>query len=110
VVQDSIDIYYHPNEEIRSFLIPIEIFSRRVEHFQKPLPADWEKTLEPSGTLEKQIFRELLSISGIRRITAKPKELRITKERAAAWATLEPKILNVLKRAVARKRMKVVKG
>jgi hypothetical protein len=108
--RDEIDIYHHPNKEIRSFITPVEIFPPRVQRIRKALQGDWKRTLDPSsGVLERQILRELLDLAGLEQITVKPKEIRLTKERSASWDEIEAAVLKILQRALIKKRIKAIK-
>jgi len=106
----KIDIYHHPNPEIRSFFISAEILAHRVEHYKKPLDKNWESALEPLGLIAAGITREIMAIQGVKEIYTKPKELRITKESSFSWEDIEKPIIKILTRGLKRKQLRVIKG
>ena len=105
----QIEIYRHPNPEIRSFLTNTEISSYRVEKFRKPLEKGWETNLKQLGVIGAQVAKEILAIPDIHEIHIKPKEIRVKKEGSSSWEAIESKVVEILIRALRRKQIKVVK-
>lgn len=105
----QIEIYIHPNPEIRSFLTNTEISAYRVEKFKKPPEKNWDHTLKQLGVIGAQVAKEILAIHGVNEIHIKPKEIRIKKEISSSWETIEKKVVEILTRALRRKQIKVVK-
>lgn len=105
----QIEIYLHPNPEIRSFLTNTEISAYRVEKFKKPPEKEWEHTLKQLGVIGAQVAKEILAIHDVNEIHIKPKEIRIKKESSSSWETIEKKVVEILIRALRRKQIKVVK-
>lgn len=105
----EVEIYLHPNPEIRSFLTNIEISAYRVEKFKKPLEKDWEHTLKQLGVIGAQVAKEILAIQNVNEIHIKPKEIRVKKEISSSWETIEKKVVEILTRALRKKQIKVVK-
>ncbi len=105
----QIEIYLHPNPEIRSFLTNTEISAYRVEKFKKPPEKNWEHTLKQLGVIGAQVAKEILAINDINEIHIKPKEIRIKKETSSSWETIEKKVVEILTRALRKKQIKVVK-
>jgi hypothetical protein len=109
VLEDArIRVYHHPNQEIRSFLTAVDLFSPRVERFKNPLDQAAEEILKGSGTLEWRIVTEIMIIPGVEEIHTKPKEIRIKKNRSYSWQDIEPRVIQVLKQALRRKQIKAV--
>ncbi len=104
----GVEVYYYPNREIRSFLMAVDIFPPRVEHFRRPLGNDREHMLRDTGVLQRQAMIGLLKIPGIRQITIKPREVRITKEASGSWETIERQVIEVLERALRKKDIRVL--
>ena len=105
----QVEIYLHPNPEIRSFLTNTEISAYRVEKFKKPLEKDWEHTLKQLGVIGAQVAKEILAIHDVNEIHIKPKEIRIKKEISSSWEAIEKKVVEILTRALRKKQIKVVK-
>lgn len=105
----QIEIYIHPNPEIRSFLTNTEISAYRVEKFKKPPEKNWEHTLKQLGVIGAQVAKEILAIHGVNEIHIKPKEIRIKKEISSSWEAIEKKVVEILTRALRKKQIKVVK-
>ena len=105
----QIEIYIHPNPEIRSFLTNTEISAYRVEKFKKPPEKNWDHTLKQLGVIGAQVAKEILAIQDVNEIHIKPKEIRIKKEISSSWETIEKKVVEILTRALRRKQIKVVK-
>jgi len=105
----QIEIYIHPNPEIRSFLTNTEISAYRVEKFKKPLEKNWEHTLKQLGVIGAQVAKEIWAIHDVNEIHIKPKEIRIKKEISSSWETIEKKVVEILTRALRKKQIKVVK-
>jgi hypothetical protein len=85
--EPKIRIYVHPNPEIKSFTTMESISPPRVEYFKNPLNKETEESL----------------------IRIKPKEIRMKKEEDASWDDIEGKVCKILKRALQRKGIKIVK-
>ena len=109
IIDGQIEIYLHPNPEIRSFLTNTEISVYRVEKFKKPPEKEWEHTLKQLGVIGAQVAKEILAIQDVNEIHIKPKEIRIKKESASSWEAIEKKVVKILTRALRRKQIKVVK-
>ena len=105
-----IDIYHHPNPEMKSFLTREDISAMRVELFKAPLDKNKEGAIGALGPIGSRIVREIFTIPGIREIRIKPKEILVKKEEAALWADIESKVVEILERSLRRKRIKIVKG
>ncbi len=105
----QIEIYIHPNPEIRSFLTNTEISAYRVEKFKKPPEKNWDHTLKQLGVIGAQVAKEILAIHGVNEIHIKPKEIRIKKEISSPWEAIEKKVVEILTRALRKKQIKVVK-
>ena len=105
----KIEIYIHPNREIRSFMTPLDIFTPRVDHFKNPLDQASQETLKRLTILEARIVREIMAIPGVEEIYTKPKEIRLKKKPSSSWEDIQEKVITVLKRALRRKQIKVVR-
>jgi hypothetical protein len=106
----EIKIYYHPNTQIRSFLTQTEISSYRVEQFRNPLDKESEEKLKALGLLGAQMVKEIMEIPDVEKLIIKPKEIRIKKRRLSTWESIEDRVMDILSRALARKRFQLVKG
>jgi hypothetical protein len=106
----KVEIYHHPNPEIRSFLTNTEISAHRVEIFERPLEKDWEHILKELGIIGGQVVKEVMAIQEIEEIHIKPKEVRIKKEISSSWDKIEKKVVEILTRALRRKQIKVIKA
>ncbi len=104
----KIEIYIHPNPEIRSFLTSRDISPPCVETFRPPLTADIDPALKALGTVASQIVRDILSIPGVREIRMKPNEVRIKKESSALWGDIEGRIIETLRHALRKKLLRLV--
>ena len=105
----KIEIYHHPNPEIRSFLTNIEISAPCVENLKEPLGKDWDRALKHLGFVGAQVAKEIMAIREVKEIYVKPKEIRIKKKASSSWEKIEKKVVEILKRALRRKQIKVVK-
>ncbi|MCF8061742.1 MAG: NifU N-terminal domain-containing protein [Deltaproteobacteria bacterium] len=105
----DVQVYFHPNAEIRSYLTLQSITKPRVEAFAPPLDVDPDGLTAKLGTIGAQTVRELLGVPGVARIRIKPKEVRIQKTGHASWDDMEGDILRIMKRAVRKSRMHVAK-
>ena len=108
--EESINVYHHPNPEIKSFLTMESIFPASVELFENPLTESENECLQRLDTIASQIVRDIMAISGVKEIRVKPKEIRMKKEGGATWNDIEDKVCQILNRALQRKRIKIVKG
>ena len=106
--EKKVVIYHHPNPEMKSFLMPREVSAPRVELFRKPLDAPSEAALKHLGVVGAQIVKEIMAIHGVLQVRIKPKEIQVKKEESCSWEDILDRILEILKRAIRRKEMKVV--
>ena len=106
----KVEIYHHPNPEIRSFLTNIEISAHRVEKFKRPLEKDWENSLKQLGVIGGQVAKEIMAIQEVEEIYIKPKEMRIKKATSSSWDKIEKKVVEILTWALRRKQIKVIKA
>ena len=105
---NKIVIYDYPNREIKSFLTPEEIFPPRVGYIKRPLDKDSEETLRSLGVIGGQAVKDIMAIEGVMEIRVKPNEIRMKKEESSSWDDIEGKVLEILIRAVRRKKIRVV--
>lgn len=108
--EHKINIYHHPNPEIKSFITMEPISPPRVEYFKKPLNARSDVLLKKLGVIGSQIVKEVMAIPGVKEIRIKPKEIRMKKEEDASWNDIEDMVCKILNRALQRKGIKMVKG
>ena len=108
--EPKINIYVHPNPEIKSFITMEPISPPRVEYFKKPLNTESEESLKQLGIIGAQIVKEVMAIPGVKEIRIKPKEIRMKKELNASWDDIEDKVCKILKGALKIKGIKMVKG
>lgn len=109
--EEKIEVYHHPNTEIRSFLTQQAMAPPRVEHFKKPMGGgESENALKQLGIIGAQIVRDIMAIPGVREIRIKPKEIRMIKEEWCAWDEIEAKVIEILRSALRRKKIKMIKG
>jgi hypothetical protein len=106
----KVDIYLHPNPEIRSFFTSEIIFAHRVEHYKKPLDKNWEAALDPLPLTSAGIIREIMSIKGVKEVYIKPKEVRITKEASSSWNSIQESVVKILTGGLRRKKLRLIKG
>ena len=99
-IDRQVEIYLHPNPEIRSFLTNTEISAYRVEKFKKPPEQEWEHTLKQLGVIGAQVAKEILDIQDVNEIHIKPKGIRIKKEISSSWEKIEKKVVTILTRAL----------
>ncbi|MFC1822478.1 NifU N-terminal domain-containing protein [Thermodesulfobacteriota bacterium] len=104
----TVDIYHHPNPEIKSFLMEDALIPPYVERFKSPLDETSHKTLKKLGFIGAQVVKDIMNVPGISEIRIKPKEIIIKKELSFSWDDLEAKIMNILGRALKRKQIKAV--
>jgi hypothetical protein len=107
--EQDIVIYHHPNPEMKSFLLSEEISAPRVEHIKNPLTPETRASLKPLGVLGAQIAEEIMAISGVAALQIKPKEIRVKKEVSASWEDIQGKVLDILRRALRRKQIRIVR-
>jgi hypothetical protein len=105
----TINIYHHPNPEIRSFLTQEDLFPPRVVLYKSPLNENTDEDFKKMGVFGSQIVREIMSLSGVKEIRVKPKEVRMTKAESASWADIEGKVCQILDRALRKKRIRRIK-
>lgn len=107
--EQDIQIYLHPNPEIRSYLTP-DILTRPVfDTYEPPLEELPDGLSARLGTIGAQLVREILSVPGVVQLRIKPKELRIKKGPHASWDELEKALLRIVDRAVRKSRIRVLK-
>jgi Scaffold protein Nfu/NifU N terminal len=110
IIDDTkVEIYNHPNPEIKSFLTTVELSAPRVEIFKKPFDENREDSLSQLPLIGAQIVKNIMDIPGVREIIIKPKEIRMKKETSASWEGIEKKVIEILTSALRRKQIKMVK-
>lgn len=109
MTEPRVVVYRHPNSEIRSFLTSNEISTYKVEHFRNPLGEGSEEVLKGLGIIGERVAREIMAIPGVEEIYIKPKEVRMKKRHSSSWSGIEKKTIEVLKRALRRKEIRVIK-
>ena len=107
--EQDIQIYRHPNPEIRSYLTTDMIARPVFDTFEPPFKENPDRLSTRLGMIGAQVVREILSVPGIAQLRIKPKELRIKKEAAASWDDMEEAILRIVDRALRKSRMHVLK-
>ena len=105
----DIVVYQHPNPEMKSFLMPVEICPPLVEHFSKPFTERSEKTFKELGTVGAQIVKEIMAVPGVKSLEIRPKEVRVKKEPHVSWEQIEKKVFRILKSFMRRKSFRLVK-
>ena len=85
-----------------------EISAFRVERFKKPLDKNSENSLQLLGVIGSQIVKEILAIQAVMKVEIKPKEIIIKKELSSSWREIEDRVLEILKRALRKKKIKIV--
>ena len=109
MAEGTINIYLHPNPEIRSFLTQEDLFPPRVLSYKKPLGEIADEDFKKMGVFVSQIIREIMALSGVKEIRVKPKEIRMTKDENASWDDMEARVCQILDRALRKKRIKRIK-
>jgi hypothetical protein len=109
MADQDIVIYRHPNPEMKSFLLSEEVSSPRVEHLKNPLTKEAKASLKTLGVLGAQVAGQIMAISGVAALEIKPKEIRVKKEVTASWDDIQEKVIEILRRALMRKQMKLVR-
>jgi hypothetical protein len=109
MVDETINIYHHPNPEIKSFLTQEDLFPPLVGLFKNPFDETAEEDLKKIGVFGSQIIRDIMVLSGVKEIRVKPKEIRLTKEQNASWDDLEARVRQILVRALRKKQIKRIK-
>ena len=105
-----IQIYKHPNPHVRSFLTHTEISAYRVEKLKRPFVETKELMRSRLGRIGSQVAEDLMALSGVEEIHMKPKEIRIKKRVSTPWESIENQILEIIRRALRRKQIRVIKG
>ena len=105
----NIVIYNHPNPEMKSFLMNEEISTPRVEHFNNRLSKDSEERFKHLGHIGAQVVREVMAIPGVQKMRIKPKDIQVKKEESASWQEIEVQVIEILNRALRKKKIKVIK-
>ena len=108
-IDEDIVVYEHPNPHMKSFFIPDPISPPRVEDFRKPLPETSLEKIKNLGSIGAKVAEELLEIQGITEFRTRPREILVIKDRAASWKNIEPKVLKILRRALRRQRIHLVR-
>jgi hypothetical protein len=109
MAEQDIVIYNHPNPEMKSFLLNEEVSAPRVEHLKNPLTQEAKASLKSLGVLGAQIAEDIMKIPGVAALQIKPKEMRVKKEVSASWGDIQDKVLEILRSALRRKKMRVVR-
>jgi hypothetical protein len=110
IIDDTkVEIYNHPNPEIKSFLTTVELSAPRVEIFKKPFDENREDSLNQLPLIGAQVVKNIMDIPGVREIIIRPKEIRLKKEISSSWEGIEKKVIEILTSALRRKQIKVVK-
>ena len=109
MAEGTITIYHHPNPEIRSFLTQEDLFPPRVTLYQNPLNETADEDFKNTGPFGSQIVRDIMSLSGVKEIRIKPKEIRMKKEENASWGDIEQRVCRILDRALRKKQIRRVK-
>jgi hypothetical protein len=105
----DIAVYEHPNPHMKSFFISAPLWPLRVEIFRKPLPEISGEKMKSLGNIGGRVIQELLEIAGVRELWTRPREILVKKERAASWQDIEPGVLEILRRALRKQRIHLVK-
>ena len=109
MIKPKISVYHHPNTQIRSFLLETEISSYCVERFERPLTSKTKGNYNALGVIGATIVRDILNINGVKEIHIKPKEVRLKKEISFSWNEIEKRVIDILIRALRKKKLKIVK-
>jgi hypothetical protein len=110
IIDDTkVEIYNHPNPEIKSFLTTVELSAPRVEIFKKPFDENRKGSLNQLPLIGAQVVKNIMDIPGVREIIIRPKEIRLKKEISSSWEGIEKKVIEILTSALRRKQIKVVK-
>jgi hypothetical protein len=105
----TINIYHHPNPEIKSFLTREDLFPPLVGLFKNPFDETANEDLKRMGVFGSHIVKDIMILSGVREIRVKPKEIRLTKEENASWDDIEARVCQILDRALRKKQIKRIK-
>ncbi len=108
--EHRITIYRHPNQDIRSFLLPVDVSAPRVEHFEFPLGEQEEDArMKALGAIGAAVVKDMMQLPGIRKVSIKPREIRVQKDPQASWEEMQLQLLQILRRALRRKRIRLVR-
>jgi len=111
IIDDTkVEIYNHPNPEIKSFLTTVELSAHRVEIFKKPLDKNREGSLDQLPLIATQIVKDIMATPGVREIIIKPKEILMKKETSSSWEGIEKRVIEIITSALRRKQIKVVQS
>ena len=111
IIDDAkVEIYNHPNPEIKSFLTTVEFSALRVEIFKKQLDKKWEGSLDQLPLIATQIVKDIMATPGVREIIIKPKEILMKKETSSSWEGIEKRVIEIITSALRRKQIKVVQS
>lgn len=108
-VDDDIVVYEHPNPHIKSFFIPGPIWPPRVEIFRAPFSPSSREKMRGLGNIGARLLQELLDIPGIIELRTRPREVLLKKDHAASWENIAPQALKILRRAMRKQRIHLVK-
>jgi len=107
--EESIEVYLHPNPEIRSYLTHRAISPPRVGIFRNPLDEEARGALRTLGEIPARIVMDILSLPGVEEVHIKPKEIRVKKSITVTWETIQGPIIETLRRSLRRKGIRIVK-
>ncbi len=107
---EGIKIYRHPNPEIISVILPEEISTYRVEFFKLPISRESKERMKALGKIAGIMTEEIMAIPGIKELHVKPDEIRVKKRPSFEWEDIEDKLARIIKRALLKKRIHLVKG
>jgi len=108
-LHDDIVIYKHPNPHIKSFFIPGPIWPPRVEIFRAPLQQSSREKMKNMGNIGAGVVQELLDIPGIIELRTRPREVLLKKDRVTSWEDIVPQALEILRRALRKQQIHLVK-
>ena len=107
---DDIVVYEHPNPHIKSFFIPDPIWPARVEVFRALLPQSSREEMKGMGNICEHVVRELLDIPGVIELRTRPREMLLKKDQATSWENIVPQVLKILRRAIRKQQIHLVKS
>ncbi|RLB16586.1 MAG: hypothetical protein DRG82_08680 [Deltaproteobacteria bacterium] len=110
VSDDPIAVYEHPNPHIKSFFIPGPIWPPRVEIFRPPLDQTSQDRVKRLGNIGTSVVRDLLAIPGVIELRTRPSEILLKKSRTASWEDIVPRALKILRRALRKQQIHLVKS
>jgi hypothetical protein len=107
---NDIAVYEHPNPHIKSFFIPGPIWPPRVEIFCAPLPQSSREKMKGMGKIGERVIKELLDIPGVIELRTRPREMLLKKDQASSWENIVPQVLKILRRAMRKQKIHLVKS